>query len=464
MRLENALKVVYAWQGPKGPIWNTELPHAIALAHHGEHTRTSSHFWWQDDLWMRLFRNKKERWILWANCEVGQNDIFIYPFTLAWRVNFTHYFMAKSGLLEYSHISPHVLDNIRVGKGFILIDLSVEAFVEDEHLAALHNYFNEVSGLPLNKIIYLTGCMNANELYQQFCARRNIPNRPDQRLNIISNPSSQALFAKQIREGQLTEPEYRADTVPEKLFLCWNRRFRSHRIDLTIACDKHGLVDKSYWSLGLSDPEQYSGNFRSHADIYSNPLLELTGEDVENVFRKLPLKIDDETENVRMCEDREMGARKFYENSLVSLVTETNFKLNTVTLTEKSFKPIKEKHPFIIVGVKGSLSALRGLGYKTFGEFWDETYDNIDDPRARMAAIVNICKEIDKWDNEKILDFKRKVKDLLDYNFKILNNTPEEIVSKKLGETMVQQLLKIGRIDALTAEHIKLQCNVDLPK
>lgn len=456
IRLDYALKVVYAWMGPKGPIWNTELPTVMSFCHAGEEMSPHSRMWWQDDLWLRIFRYKKENWILWANSEVTGDDIFVYPYSLTWRIPFNNYFFGTTGILEYSHISGHVLHQIRTGKGFLLIDLSVEAFVEEDNLLALHNYFNVTKGLPLNKIIYLTGCMNANEIYQDFCSRRGIPNRPDQRLNIISNPSSQAVYARQLANGDLTEPNYDVDKVPEKVFLCWNRRFRSHRIELSIALNKHGLVDRSYYSLGLSDPEQPSSTFRNYADIYHNPYLELQGSDVENLFNKLPLKIDDHTVIEYMCEDRNMEARGFYENSLVSIVTETNYNLSTVTLTEKSFKPIKEKHPFIIVGAQGSLEAMRNLGYKTFGEFWDESYDKIHDPKARMVAIVNVCREIGSWDNQKILEFKRGVKDILDYNFNLLRQSPEELVSERIAKTMINQLQKIGRLDPLKAEQMQM--------
>ena len=94
---------------------------------------------------------------------------------------------------------------------------------------------------------------------------------------------------------------------------------------------------------------------------------------------KLPLEIDGETEIGEMCADRTGNARKFYQNSLLSIVTETNWDLPHLTSTEKSFKPFRDKHPFIIVGVDGALKSMRNLGFKTFSEFWDESYDEIED-------------------------------------------------------------------------------------
>ena len=46
--------------------------------------------------------------------------------------------------------------------------------------------------------------------------------------------------------------------------------------------------------------------------------------------------------------------------------------------TEKTFKGIYYELPFMIAGVAGSLKGLKGLGFETFPEWFDESYDNMD--------------------------------------------------------------------------------------
>lgn len=440
MDIKDIIKIVYAWYGPKGPIWNTELPNILTFCDRADSAKTNSHNFWTDELWPKIFRNKKEGYVLWTNSELGPDDIFIYPFSLTWRIAFQNYFLGKTGILEYGHVDPHTIHQVRTGKGFFLIDLSVEAFIQEDQLLAMHSYFNETHGLPMNKIIYLTGCMNAQELYEQFCARRNIPNRPDQRMNLLSYPSSQNVYSRQLSTGDLLEPNYDTELVPEKLFLCWNRRFRPHRTELALALDKACLVDRSYYSLNERDPEHPEMKFKNTIDLFSNPALNLTSEDALQLMSKLPLVIDNHNEITQMCEDKEMLARNYYTNSLVSIVTETNFHLPEVTLTEKSFKPAKEKHPFILVGSTGALASMHKLGFKTFNEFWDESYDSIADPRARLAAIVDVCKTIGSWNEQQIVDFKRKVKPILDHNFNVLRTSPSEWISEQIAQTVRRNL------------------------
>lgn len=449
------LKVVYSWIGPKGPVWNTETPNLFSLTTQAEKIKTESHHFWCDIMWQSLFKNRKEEWYLWPNCEIEPEDIFVFPYNLYWRIPVERYFMAGSGIIEFSHMSGHTLQQIRTGKGFILIELAVEAYIDNLILTNMHHYFNVSLGLPMNKIIYVTGCMNAKQIYDEWCQRNNIPDRPDQRMHVISFPSSQAIFARQVRQNELIEPNYDISSIPEKLFLSFNRRFRQHRLNLSMAMNKHNLIERCYWALNKTDPES-PRPFLDEVDVNSNLYLELKPDDAVNLYNKLPLVIDGETEIGQMCADREMATRKFYTNSLISLVTETNFREPNVSLTEKSFKPVKEKHPFIIVGSAFSLQSMRDLGFKTFSDFWDESYDTIQNHNQRMLAILNLCIEISKWDNNKILEFKRQVKPILDHNFNVICNKPEVGISEKIAKYMIEQLVLTGKMDSQTANLMKL--------
>jgi hypothetical protein len=46
-------------------------------------------------------------------------------------------------------------------------------------------------------------------------------------------------------------------------------------------------------------------------------------------------------------------------------------------LTEKIFKPIVLKQPFVLMGGQGTLQYLRDYGFKTFKKWFDEDYDDI---------------------------------------------------------------------------------------
>jgi len=84
--------------------------------------------------------------------------------------------------------------------------------------------------------------------------------------------------------------------------------------------------------------------------------------------------------------------------SLLYLVTETAATGRRHHLTEKTFKPIALGMPFVIVGTQGSLRYLRSYGFKTFGDLWDESYDDAEDD-IRIERIANLLRSLDELPN-----------------------------------------------------------------
>ena len=80
--------------------------------------------------------------------------------------------------------------------------------------------------------------------------------------------------------------------------------------------------------------------------------------------------------------------------SLLYLVTETVATGRRLHLTEKTFKPICLRMPFMLVGTRGSLQYLRSYGFKTFGHLWDESYDDEVDDHQRIEKIAVTLQSI----------------------------------------------------------------------
>lgn len=423
--MDDKIKIIYSWIGPKGPMWNTELPNVMSLAAASENGHVDSRFFMADSVWQQLFRNGPELFEIYPSVSITTEDNrpFIIPYTLHWRIDFTTYFCGRTGLLEFAHVPWHLIRLVRNNNGYILIDHGVEAYLSHHHLNALHGYFDNIHGIPLHKVIYMTGTINSKKIYDDYCESNNIPDDPNHRLTIIPYASGGYIFKDFIQDPE-KEPVYDENRIPEKLFLMWNRRFRNHRIEAALHLENLNLVERSYISFNKEHIERPTDTFISYAKhlnvtaSYSNHGI--TDETIERFNSRLPLMLDGETEINQMCSDPEHKSRPYYQNSLVSIVTETNFAEHEVTLTEKSFKPFKEKHPFILVAGPGALEFLRNLGFKTFSEFWPEDYDQDGGPIDRMHRIQEVFKVIASWNDEQILDFRRRVKPILEHNFQVI--------------------------------------------
>jgi hypothetical protein len=87
-----------------------------------------------------------------------------------------------------------------------------------------------------------------------------------------------------------------------------------------------------------------------------------------------------------------------YNNTDIEVVLETLFDDDRIHLTEKSLRPIAMAQPFILASTAGSLEYLRSYGFKTFGNVWDESYDNIKNSKQRLCAITDLMVQINNWD------------------------------------------------------------------
>lgn len=439
------IKLVYSWIGPNGPIWNTELPNILNFANKATGVKqVDSLKFFCDDLasFFNCYDDSSEYEIypvVSINFNIETRP-FVLPFTLAWRIPFNRYFTGNEGILEFSHVPFHVINNVRYNSGYIIINHSIEAFMQDDYIDALHSYFSNVHNIPLHKIIYLTGCINANELYQQYCAIRGISDDPNNRLSIVTHPVSFTSFVSNT-ENEDDTPPYEPTELPSKLFLMWNRRLRSHRIELAVNLERHNLVERSLVSFSNEDLD-FPG--RSSLPRFDkgrlSTLFGIDDNHTQCFIDRLPLELDGETNITAMCQDYGNVTRSYYQQSLISLVTETNFYDNEISITEKSFKPAKEKHPFIIAGVSGVLKGMHELGFKTFSDFWDESYDNIIEHEQRMRKIMEITEYIGTWSPEQILDFRHKVKPILDHNYNVIRKASTIHAASKITNIVRNRL------------------------
>jgi hypothetical protein len=93
--------------------------------------------------------------------------------------------------------------------------------------------------------------------------------------------------------------------------------------------------------------------------------------------------------------------------------------------TEKTTKAIASNMPFVIIGVSGILKRLHKIGFKTFGEFWDESYDDIEDYSERFEKIKQIINWVASKDLNELTDIYNKMIPIFEHNKRVLNSIPE---------------------------------------
>lgn len=91
--------------------------------------------------------------------------------------------------------------------------------------------------------------------------------------------------------------------------------------------------------------------------------------------------------------------------------------------TEKTVKAILYERPFVSYGNPGTLAYLRDYGFKTFHEYWDESYDNEKDDDKKIEMIAEIIRNICKKNLKEINQLYDNMKPLLEYNKNLLVKT-----------------------------------------
>lgn len=141
------------------------------------------------------------------------------------------------------------------------------------------------------------------------------------------------------------------------------------------------------------------------------------GPNVQAVFQAadLPLCFAGETDHpMHSC-----WLSLFLENaaSLAHVVTETVYTGRRHHLTEKTFKPICLRMPFVLVSTAGSLEYLRRYGFRTFAHVWSEDYDLETDDKIRLEKIARLLKDLDDQSPQELQQLYRAAIPVLQHNW-----------------------------------------------
>jgi len=170
-------------------------------------------------------------------------------------------------------------------------------------------------------------------------------------------------------------------------WLCANRLLRQHRTDFLEMLD----LSQGCYSLLNPDPNglTYTGPVPAHSfDCHKNHSAEI------NVEELTP-----------------------WTTSFLHVVNETVWQ-DKIHFTEKVFKPVVLHQPFVVLQAPGSLLYLRSYGFKTFGAWWDESYDTIKDPQERMQAIADIVNWIGTKSTDELETMRMEMASVLEHNFR----------------------------------------------
>lgn len=99
------------------------------------------------------------------------------------------------------------------------------------------------------------------------------------------------------------------------------------------------------------------------------------------------------------------------------IISESSFIEPTSCVSEKTFLSIRNYTPFIIVGQPHVLKYLRNIGFKTFSNFWDESYDDETNHEKRMLKIFETIDYVDKFNLDELESIYTNMLPILEHNY-----------------------------------------------
>ena len=186
--------------------------------------------------------------------------------------------------------------------------------------------------------------------------------------------------------------------------MCLNKVPHPHRVKLKEFMDREKFVDEGWFSFG----EWWTDNWKN---------LDVLGG---------------------YQSDHQFGSNLgLYLTSYFSIWTETLYdgeNIHSVKLTNKIFMSMLNLHPFFVVGQPKTLEYLRNAGFKTFGNFWNEGYDNQFNSEFRMNEIKHELRNIlskstetihkefygQEWDGDRNKIYNTKMFKILKHNYLFL--------------------------------------------
>lgn len=328
------------------------------------------------------------------------------------------------------YIPKYVFDLIKNKEAFLLLHNTGHGYHE-----SVENIYNEVLlkyNIPFEQVIISSESADMHEAGIFYSKKYNLP-----MLKYLWATEFEGYYSHYAKTHIVNFNRFEIKHYDKK-FLSLNGFYRQHRAALISLFQCLNLLDKGLISYnikdgGLSPTETY--NFMHEFFDHIHEVKEMLNNNQDVLLKLNSILLDrpfNSGENLAVIMPEHDS---YFNDTYFSIITETNFPPfdpvyhkpelpNRVgrLLSEKIFRAIYFKHPFIMVSNPYTLKLLKYLGYKTFEGIIDESYDEELDNSKRIYMIAKEVERLSNFSDTEVNDFISKVKDICEYNFEVLKN------------------------------------------
>lgn len=336
--------------------------------------------------------------------------------------------------VDFEQTITHIKKMFSNGRTKIIFYNGDETIQDFSVMAAqrVAEYFGD--SVPAGTFFYFSSGLQAEQAYADFCATHGF----DTKVVMMAANRFETVLQQNVKKinrehADCLSTPYRIESK-EKNFVCFNRMPRRHRCMLLHKLWNKNLVKDSYYSFGTESPPMLvPGHETGDAEA-------LEWFNANQSMFPMVLNMNSQSDNPV---DINISDIKYHSNSYFSLVCETYFYynssvpkdisyMNSVFISEKLYKPLAFKHPFVLVAYPGTLQCIRDTGYKTFHPYIDESYDNILDDTERMDFIVDQVQQLCSQSTEQWQQWQQGIADIVEHNYNWLCTDKDLRITKHI--------------------------------
>jgi hypothetical protein len=319
----------------------------------------------------------------------------------------------------FKFMDSNSIDNLRNGNTVLIFDATLEGYSETE--------------LPLKTCLCYNACLYNIDPAKIFLFTGNFLDTDDS-INLIP------IFLLDTGWDYSTEPiNFKNTKIKcfenlEKIILSLSRRNRFPRVVAHFALWKSQLRQDS-----IISQDTVNNTATISTDILEK--LDLTVDDWQEFKRALPLLADGNNFHINAPFDH---LPALHSKTLFSIVNETlisNYKNTSLFFSEKLLKPIINYQPMAIYGQPGINRKIQMLGFKTYEDYFDLSFDDEPDDVLRykklLKSVKNTVKHLRSLSRDEQIAWRFKESELLIYNREVFvrkENTMKQlsVFSEKL--------------------------------
>ena len=307
-------------------------------------------------------------------------------------------------------------------KSFDYLILSHEMEVSNDIVFEdVHEYLRRVS-IPDNKIVLVMGDCSLSENYKKFVRKNKIKKTINTLHGYFMEICVRESFSDDYKNKVIKNVKKNLGKLKNKRFISMNGRVKPHREELINFIEENNLNKHIDYSVMEYNKPLDNYNFEN-VDVQKKVDKLYEGENDRVSWHNM--KKNEHTDfhiNQIYADSKWWYAWKenllpMYNNYNLDIVSESESNIDDkIFFTEKTLRPLYFGLPFLLMGNKGMLKGLREMGYATYDNIFDESYDTEKNWESRLSIIVSEVKRFCEMSDKDFLNEIKKTTDNVLHN------------------------------------------------